>query len=145
MVVIGIDEAGRGAWAGPLVVCALKLNQPVDGLTDSKVLSKRQRELLRLRIIQCAEYGFGIVSSDVIDEHGLTSATRAAIVLAMSEFDTGYDQIIIDGNYNYLKDNQKARAVIKADFSEPVVSAASVLAKTKRDDIMQKMNIKYPG
>jgi ribonuclease HII len=145
MVIIGVDEAGRGAWAGPLVVCALRLDSEVDGITDSKILSKRKRELLREQIITCSTYSFGIIDNHDIDQYGLTRSTKAAIEVALKVFDGGYDQIIIDGNYNYLSTNKKASAVIKADFNVPVVSAASILAKTKRDEIMQRMHKKYPG
>jgi ribonuclease HII len=144
MVVIGVDEAGRGAWAGPLVVCALQLNRGIDGLTDSKAISRSRRESLRDIIIQSSNYSYGIIDNNYIDEYGLTTATRLAIKLAISLLGFKYDQIIIDGNYNYLHDDPKAVAEVKADFNQSVVSAASILAKTKRDEIMFQMHDVYP-
>jgi ribonuclease HII len=145
MIVIGVDEAGRGAWAGPLVVCALQLNTDIDGLTDSKVISRSRRELLRDLIIRSSKYGYGIIDNDYIDKYGLTKATRSAIQYAISSLGLKYDQIIIDGNYNYLNDDPKAVTEVRADFSRPAVSAASILAKTKRDAIMFQMHDEYPG
>lgn len=144
MVIIGVDEAGRGAWAGPLVVCALRLDSSVNGLTDSKILSRSKRALIRQQIIGCSTYYFGIIDNEYIDRHGLTASTRFGIESALKKFGDGYDQIIIDGSYNFLPDNKKAKAVIKADFSVPTVSAASILAKTKRDQIMEEIHEIYP-
>lgn len=145
MVTLGIDEVGRGCLAGPLVVGAVILNQPIAGLRDSKLLSGSQRTKLLPEIKLWSEgYALGWVSAKEIDKLGLTKATELAIKRALAEIDASYDEIVIDGNYNFLKDNPKARSLIKADNLVPAVSAASVLAKCARDDYMKHQALTYP-
>jgi ribonuclease HII len=145
MMTVGIDEVGRGCWAGPLVAGAVILNSPINGLKDSKKLSKRQREKLSAEIqIQAAAIGLGWVQPSEIDEIGLTEAVRLAMQRALSQITVGYDEVIIDGNLNFLNDNSRAKAVIKADDTVPSVSAASIMAKVARDNYMSEISAKYP-
>lgn len=145
MVTVGIDEVGRGCWAGPLVAGAVILSRPMRGLRDSKQLTKARREVLAARIQkQALSYGLGWVSAREIDELGLTLATTLAMRRALGSLTAGYDEIIIDGNLNFLSDNPKARTMIKADDSVPVVSAASILAKVARDGYMADAANEYP-
>lgn len=142
---IGIDEVGRGAWAGPLLVLAARLKSKhvlPEGLTDSKLLSKRQRELLFDELAVCCEYGAGWVSAAEIDELSLAQALRVAAMRAIGELDVEeHEEIIIDGSVNLLSElYPDARAIPKADLSEPIVSAASVLAKVLRDKHMLKLH-----
>lgn len=142
---VGIDEVGRGCWAGPLVAGAVILNKSINGLKDSKKLSKRQREKLAAEIqIQAAAIGLGWVESSEIDTIGLTEAVRLAMRRALEQIEVDYDEIIIDGNLDFFPDNPKARAVIKADDSVPAVSAASIVAKVARDKYMTEIAEKYP-
>ncbi len=144
MTRVGIDEVGRGCWAGPLVAGAVILGQPIAGLKDSKLLSKKQRERLAAEIqIQALAIGLGWVSADEIDQYGLTTAVRLAMRRALEQVQVAYDEIIIDGNLNFLSDNPKARAVIKADASVPAVSAASIVAKVARDKFMAEIVSQY--
>jgi ribonuclease HII len=150
MITIGIDEVGRGCWAGPLVAGAVVLGKPITGLRDSKKLSKKQRERLTEQVYATAlAVGLGWVWPDEVDNWGITTAVKRAMERACAEaisaLDAGaergaaavpYDQIIIDGNINYFADNPRAQAVIKADDSEPSVSAASIVAKVARDNYM---------
>lgn len=146
MIVVGIDEAGRGCWAGPLVAAAVVLTTPIPSLTDSKKLSRKRREQLDTIIReQAASYGLGWVAPDVIDEIGLTAATARAMSEALGQISCTYDQVIIDGNYNYLPDNLMATWQVKADATVPAVSAASVLAKVARDSYMYKLAHELPG
>lgn len=146
MVTVGIDEVGRGCWAGPLVAGAVILERPVAGLRDSKLLSKRQRQSLTVEIKQQAvAIGLGWVSPGEIDALGLTAAVRLAMRRAVAQITIAYDEIIIDGNINFLMDNPKARAVIKADASVPAVSAASIVAKVARDAYMAEVAERYPA
>lgn len=146
MVVVGVDEVGRGCWAGPLTACAVVLGRPIEGLKDSKLLSKKQRTDLWELIKEFAlSIGVGWVSSNEIDRLGLSKATELAMKRAMEQIFVPYDEIIVDGNINYLKDYPHSRAVIKADNSVPAVSAASIVAKVCRDTYMEELAKQYPN
>jgi len=145
MVVVGIDEVGRGCWAGPLVAAAVALDKTIAGLKDSKLLSKIQRDRLDVIIQSKAlAVGVGWVSPLEIDEIGLSAANALAMQRAMESITITYNEIIIDGNINYLIDNPKARALIKADATVPLVSAASIIAKVARDKYMSQMAKQFP-
>ena len=146
MVIVGIDEVGRGCWAGPLVAGAVVLGQPIAGLKDSKQLSKRQREKLAADINLLAKaVGLGWVDADTIDHIGLSEAVRLAMQRALEQVRVAYDEVIIDGNSNFLSDNPKARTLINADATIPAVSAASIVAKVARDQYMSDIALVYPG
>ena len=137
MLTVGIDEVGRGCWAGPLVACAIVLQKPIAGLKDSKKLSARQREMLAVKIRDNAlAIGFGWVKPEAIDISGISHAVKSAMQQALEAITIDYHEVIIDGNINYLSDNKKVRSVIKADDSIPAVSAASIMAKVARDEYM---------
>jgi ribonuclease HII len=145
MIIVGIDEAGRGCWAGPLVASAVILGTPIKGLNDSKLLSKQQRQFLSTEIKKtAAAFGIGWVGPKEIDEIGLTLATQKAMKQALSQISAEYEEIVIDGNYNYLPDNLKVKTLIKADSLVPAVSAASILAKVARDEYMIQAAQIYP-
>jgi ribonuclease HII len=145
MTTVGIDEVGRGCWAGPVVAGAVILRQSIKGLKDSKKLSKKQRETLAVQIQNTAEaIGLGWVQAAEVDELGLTEAVRLAMRRALEQIDAPYDEIIIDGNLNFLNEKPKAKAVIKADDSVPAVSAASIVAKVARDKYMAEIAADYP-
>ncbi len=146
MMIIGLDEVGRGPWAGPVVACAVALRNSIDGLKDSKQLSPKKRVKLDEIIRTEAEaIGIGWVPSYEIDELGLAEATRRAFVLAYKDINVVVDEIIIDGNINFLPNESNARAVIGADRKFPAVMAASIVAKVARDEYMVEMSAKYPG
>jgi len=137
VTVVGIDEVGRGSWAGPLVAGAVILNEPIEGLADSKILSKVQREVLSALVHrQAVAVGIGWVSPAELDEIGLTAAVGLAMQRGLDHITTDCDEIIIDGNYNYFPHDSRCRAVIKADASISAVSAASIVAKVARDTYM---------
>lgn len=145
MVTVGIDEVGRGCWAGPLVVGAVILNSPVEGLKDSKKLTRNQRESLAEHIKRsaiCSSLGW--VWPPEIDGLGLTKATTLAIRRALEQIEHEYDEVIIDGKFNFLADNPKCRAIIKADDAVSAVSAASVMAKVARDGYMRSLVEQFP-
>jgi ribonuclease HII len=155
---IGVDEVGRGCWAGPLlVVAARQIGKLPRGLMDSKLLTKQQRERLFPRIVKSCELGEGWVSVAEIDAWGLTRATHVAIKRALQSLVmTSEDHIVIDGNVNYLQTKFcipkdcyqlvqcKVEAVVDADDSHPIVSAASIYAKVTRDNFMANLAPQYP-
>jgi ribonuclease HII len=145
MVTVGNDEVGRGCWAGPLVAGAVILNVSIDGLKDSKQLTKLQRgKLSQIIADEAAAVGLGWVWPQEIDAVGLTEAVRLAMQRALAEITLEHDAIIIDGSFNFLQNNPKSLAVIKADNSIPAVSAASIVAKVARDNFMHEVAVKYP-
>jgi ribonuclease HII len=154
MIIVGIDEVGRGCWAGPLVAAAVALREPIPGLKDSKKLSKLQREKLA-KIIEkeALAIGIGWVWPEAIDTGGISEAVKRAMAEALAAIEIKYDEVIIDGNIDYFADPSligrtyygKTRAVVRADDLFPSVSAASIIAKVARDRYMAEAGLKYPG
>lgn len=162
-MIIGIDEVGRGAWAGPLVMAAVGLDGiQLDGLTDSKKLTKKRRDILATEIKQSTPYiAVASISATDIDRIGLSAAHRHAAVHAVTRILVDHpeliiDQVIIDGTVNFLDHQllegstlrQLAGRVItmkQADLLVPSVSAASIVAKVARDRWMAKQEDTYPG
>lgn len=149
-MILGIDEVGRGPWAGPLVVGAVVLGGAViEGLTDSKKLTKKRRVALDEEIREkAAGIGLGWVSAEEIDEIGLGPALRLATKRAVQDVDASFHEIIIDGTINLLAETpleSHVSTMPKADLLVPSVSAASIIAKVARDAYMTKMDDEYPG
>jgi ribonuclease HII len=148
-MIVGVDEVGRGCLAGPLVAGAVLLDKPIRGLKDSKKLTKTQREKFDLVIRKRARaFGLGWVSAEELDEVGLTEAVRRAMQRAIDQLMASnpvYEEIIIDGHYNFLKHLPGTRCIIKADDTVPSVSAASIIAKVARDNYMAEIAKDYPG
>lgn len=149
-MILGIDEVGRGPWAGPLVVGAVVLGGvPIDGLSDSKKLTKKRREALYDEIYaQASAVGLGWVTATEIDEIGLGPALRLATKRAVKEIRVPFHEIIIDGTINLLADTPLESYVTtmpKADLLVPSVSAASIVAKVARDRYMLEQDAVYDG
>lgn len=149
-MILGIDEAGRGPWAGPLVVGAVILGGAnIEGLTDSKKLSKKKRELLYAEITTHAlAYASGWVAASELDELGMSEALRLATRRAVEQITIPYSEIIIDGTVNFLAGTGKGRyaqTMPKADLLAPSVSAASIIAKVERDQYMAALDETYPA
>lgn len=151
MDIVGLDEVGRGCWAGPLVAGAVVLGSPIAGLKDSKKLSKKQREVLALQIHESAKaVGIGWVTAAEVDKIGLTKAVQLAMLRAMKQIDCQYEQIVIDGNINFFSNVQGLKTediqtIVRADDTVPAVSAASIVAKVARDTYMVDIDKKHPG
>jgi ribonuclease HII len=149
-MILGIDEVGRGPWAGPLVIGAVVLGgATIEGLTDSKKLSKKRRTELDIIIReQAAGYGLGWVTAQEIDEIGLSESLRLATRRAVEQVKAPYHEIIIDGTINFLAETSKGQYVTtmaKADLLVPSVSAASIIAKVARDNYMIEQDAIYEG
>lgn len=147
---LGIDEVGRGPWAGPLVVGACVLREPIEGLNDSKKLTAKRRDALATEIHKKAYCGLGWVSAAELDKLGLSAALRKACREAVKQVQAlkpEFNEIIIDGTVNFLSDTplgKYASVLPKADALVPEVSAASIIAKVARDNYMIKLAERFP-
>lgn len=153
MGIIGLDEVGRGAWAGPLVFAGVVLPHRcsfIKELNDSKLLSVKKREKLTLLINSESLVVVAKIESSELDKIGLTAASTKACIQIAEKFskELNIEGIILDGNVNYLKgsDYENITKVIpKADQTHPEVMAASIVAKQTRDKIMQDYEEVYPN
>ncbi|MFD7029952.1 ribonuclease HII [Streptomyces sp. NPDC059917] len=141
-VVAGVDEVGRGAWAGPVTVCAAVtgLRRPPEGLTDSKLITPKRRDQLAVVLADwVTAHALGHASPQEIDELGMTAALRLAAVRALEALPVRPDAVILDGKHDYLGPPWRVRTVIKGDQSCVAVAAASVIAKVWRDRMMAEL------
>ncbi|EDN5857083.1 ribonuclease HII [Campylobacter jejuni] len=138
---IGIDEAGRGALAGPMMMAACKLNKKLDGLCDSKKLSEKKREELYEIIIKNSNYLILAFSSEQIDTLGLSTCLKTGLKLIKKHF-KAENNFLYDGNTNLGINGIKTQ--IKADASILQVSAASILAKVSKDRVMNFLAKDFP-
>ncbi len=160
-ITAGVDEAGRGCLAGPVVAGAVILPASFDlpGLTDSKACTARQRDILAPRIKACAvSWGLGIVWPRRIDAINILQATFEAMGLAIRHLRTTPALLLIDGDktvpeavlarlwsQGHAGSPPHQRAIIQGDATEPAISAASILAKTCRDRLMTSLDKRWPG
>ena len=127
------------------MAAAVVLEGPIEGLKDSKKLTKLSRSRLAAQIEnEALAIGIGWVSPADIDISGITTAVKRASQAALDSIEIGYDQVIIDGSFNFLASNPKSLAVVRADDSVPCVSAASIIAKVARDNYMSEAALSYP-
>jgi ribonuclease HII len=140
VLICGIDEAGRGPVAGPLVVAGCILHRDVENLTDSKKLSPTKRELLFEQITQNAAYEIVITSNVQIDTKGLSRAIADSLRQIKTALKA--DRYIFDGNSTFGV--SAIETMIKGDLKEKNISAASILAKVTRDRMMQQEAKNYP-
>ncbi|MFI0355615.1 ribonuclease HII [Actinomadura sp. 9N407] len=155
--IAGVDEVGRGAWAGPVVVCAAvtDLSAPPElpgrgkrtiGLTDSKLLTEAHRDgFAELLPGWLSGHAIGASSPEEIDELGMTEALRRAAVRALEALPEPPDVVILDGKHDFLRSPWRVRCEIKADQRSVTVAAASVLAKVHRDRLMAGLDGEFPG
>lgn len=144
-IIAGLDEAGRGPWAGPVVAAAVILPPRIrlPNLNDSKKLTEAQRETLYTKITQRADWGVGWATHQEIDHFGLIRATNKAFRRALNQLSASPDHLLIDGRdrfqlpYSYT-------SIIKGDEKIRCISAASVIAKVTRDRMMTDYAQIYP-
>ncbi|PID58382.1 MAG: ribonuclease HII [Ignavibacteriae bacterium] len=145
-VLVGVDEAGRGPLAGPVVAAAVIFSKDIfiEGITDSKKITEKKREQLAEIIKEKAiEYEYGIIDKDEIDRINILQATLKAIETAVKKLKSKLDLVLIDGNKTFITE-QNIKTIVKGDSKSFSVAAASILAKVKRDEIMIKYSEKYP-
>lgn len=145
--IAGLDEVGRGAWAGPVVAAAvvLPLSVKIGAVYDSKSLTPERREELRIAITKIAvTYAIGQASVEEINSVGVTGALRLAYVRALKQLNPQPDVVILDGlplrDFPY-----RHRALVDADQKSKCVAAASIIAKQHRDGLMKKIAPRYPN
>lgn len=153
-VVIGVDEAGRGPLAGPVVAGAVVLGVDVPaGLADSKKLSAARRATLEVAIQQTCLWSVGVADPDEIDLHNILGATMLAMTRAVATLCeqlhvAAVEVVLIDGNVTPASRRPEwcwpARAIVRGDATEPCISAASIIAKEHRDRLMRAAAEAYP-
>lgn len=154
MRIIGIDEAGRGPLAGPLSVGAVALHTDafdhIRGVTDSKILTASARMMWKKRMVQLQKEGklsFSVtfVGPERIDTWGMTKSLRYAVGRNLKKLEAKTDsEILLDGSLYAPSAYTNQRTIIKGDLIEPVISAASIVAKVYRDEYMERIAYKYP-
>lgn len=139
----GIDEAGRGPIAGPLVVAGAILIDEITGLNDSKQLSEKKREKLFEEIKEKSKFHIVFTDAKTIDEKGLSFCLKNSILEIMEKLKNDSTEFLMDGNTTFGINNLTCK--IKADATVKEVSAASILAKVSRDRYMDGISSKYPN
>lgn len=145
-VIAGVDEAGRGPLAGPVVAAAAVFddNCIIDGINDSKKLNEKTRELLYPVIIEKATaWGCTVIDNNIIDEINILQASLRAMKESVAKLDVIPDLVLIDGNKSYVSDIP-VQTIIKGDGKSFSIAAASIIAKVTRDRIMVEFSKKYP-
>lgn len=146
-LICGVDEAGRGPLCGPVVAAAVILasDHPIVGLNDSKKLSERRREQLAPQIREHAiAWCVAEASVEEIDRLNILHATMLAMRRAVEGLQCAPDEVLVDGNRIPLGLAMPARAIIGGDALEPAISAASILAKTVRDEMLVALDREFP-
>jgi ribonuclease HII len=144
-VIAGVDEAGRGPWAGPVVAGAVILDREnfPDGINDSKKISEKKREYLYEKIFDVAQVGVGIVTAEEIDNVNILQAAMMAMKNAVEDLKVQPDVVLVDGNK--IPDlTCKAHAVIKGDNKSLSIAAGAIIAKVTRDRIMKEISLDFP-
>lgn len=146
--ICGIDEAGRGPLAGPVVVAAVIMPKDsfIEGINDSKKVSEKKREKLYDEIIDnCIAYGVGIIDQIKIDEINILEATRLGVKEAVQELKQKPDIILVDALTKIDTGGVPYKSIIKGDAKEYSIACASIIAKVTRDRIMRKWDEVFPA
>ena len=147
MIIAGVDEAGRGPLAGPVVSAAVILNPVVNliGLNDSKKLSEEKRQSLSNEIkIHSVSWSIGVATVQEIDDINILRASLLSMTRAIKNLSEVPEKVIVDGQYTPEID-VPCEAIIRGDSLEESIMAASILAKVERDKIMLELDKKYPN
>ncbi|MBR4838733.1 MAG: ribonuclease HII [Bacteroidales bacterium] len=148
LIEAGCDEAGRGCIAGPVVAASVILPRDMDfpEFDDSKKLTEKQRERLRVKVLENAlAYGVGIVSAEEIDEINILNASFLAMHRAIDQLKIRPELLLIDGNRFNKYHDIKHQCIVGGDAKYQSIAAASILAKTTRDHMMEELANQYPA
>ncbi len=150
-MVVGIDEVGRGAWAGPLTLAAVVIpkDRRLTKVRDSKLLTEPERELMHGRITAWAEaFGVGHAWPEECDELGMSAAQRLAAQRALDALGVVPDRVLLDGNWDFVGGDavapERVTRIVKGDASCLSIAAASIVAKVTRDRIMRSCAPEHP-
>ena len=145
--ICGIDEAGRGPLAGPVVVASVIMpkDSMIEGVNDSKKVSEKKREILYEKIIdECISYGIGIIDPEEIDSINILNATKKGLTESIKQLKTKPDIILVDALTKIDTCGIKYESIIKGDAKSYSIAAASIIAKVTRDRIMRQWDEVYP-
>ena len=142
-MIAGTDEVGRGCLAGPVVGAAVILKEDIPGLTDSKKISPKKREFLADLILEKSFFAYGVVSNNKIDKINILNASLLAMKRAILNLPVRPSLVLVDGTFKPDLDIPM-RAIIGGDSSENAISAASIIAKVYRDNLMIKYDSIFP-
>ena len=142
-MIAGTDEVGRGCLAGPVVAAAVILKEDIPGLTDSKKISPKKRKFLADLVLEKSFFAYGVVSNNKIDKINILNASLLAMKRAILNLPVRPSMVLIDGTFKPDLDIPM-RAIIGGDSSENAISAASIIAKVYRDNLMIKYDSIFP-
>ncbi|MFV9673511.1 MAG: ribonuclease HII [Acidimicrobiia bacterium] len=146
-IIAGVDEVGRGSWAGPLTVAAAVVpqDQRIYKVRDSKMLYEREREALYQRVAQwCVAWGIGHASPQECDRLGMSAAQRLAAKRAIDGLGVNPDRVLVDGKWDFVGSGN-TKMIVGGDATSLTIAAASILAKVTRDRIMRAVSPAFPG
>lgn len=145
--VVGIDEVGRGSWAGPLTLAAVVVprGKKLYKVRDSKMLTESERELMHDRIVDWADhFAVAHASQQECDELGMSAAQKLAAQRALAQLDVAVDHVLVDGNWDFVETHPTTR-IVKGDAISISIAAASILAKVTRDRMMREWDVTHPA
>jgi len=149
-IIVGIDEVGKGSWAGPLTVGAAVIpkDKRLYRIRDSKLLKEVEREsLFKAAIDWCITWGVGHASNEECDKYGMSTAQKIAAKRAIEKLSIKPDHALIDGNWDFIGEvigKENVTKIVKGDTKCLSIATASILAKVTRDQIMKEEDSKYP-
>ncbi|MBL6785633.1 MAG: ribonuclease HII [Rickettsiales bacterium] len=152
-IIIGIDEAGRGPWAGPVVAASVLFKNDdiikpyYEKINDSKKISEKQREFIFQQILEDdnIEYNYAVIANEIIDETNILRATKLAMKTSLAKHKYYYSDVLVDGNQTFDYENKNIKAIIGGDGIIREISTASIIAKCVRDNIMKDIAKEYPS
>jgi ribonuclease HII len=146
-IIAGVDEVGRGSWAGPLTVAAAVVprGRRIYKVRDSKMLNEREREALYERVVGwCTAWGIGHASPEECDRLGMSAAQRLAAKRAIDGLGVEPDRILVDGRWDFVGSGN-TRTIVGGDATSLTIASASILAKVTRDRMMRAVSPSFPG
>ncbi len=146
-IILGVDEAGRGPLAGPVVASAVIIGDYIeefDMINDSKKLTEKKRDILYDKIMEKCDVGVGIATHEEIDKYNILNATFLAMRRAIEQINVNFDIVLVDGNQKIRKFEKEQEPIVKGDGKSLSIAAASIIAKVSRDRIMEEYSKLYP-